>query len=611
MMSTLEEISAALIDITGAMIEDTDWGHIGGCLSATDQFVALYFGDVLRIDHQDPDHPSRDRLLVRGHLGPLRYAIFHLLGWLQADELTRHAHIGSRTPGHESMATPGVDLTPSGSLGMIASFGVGLALELRRTDPSVTTWVHLGDGEEQAGNVGEAARSAANLRLDNLVVILDRNGAQLGQRTAEIDGAVDVAATWAGYGFDVTMVDGRNGPTALAEAFRAVRNRRRGQPRLIVIDGDKGAPLSGAARHYSGYHELSHVPEDVRSSLSGIDAALARTVDLRWDARRLPDGGTAEATRPLLPPPVDPLGDHPDVYQWRGYQRLGPDLAGIGAPYVISADSLPAWLVDDLREHGWNAVNVGIREQHAVAVAHGLASLPTTSAVLVHLGDPFVMRCLDQVQAVAGTSHPAPVVLLGDDGGITNDRNGATHQVGCTLRMLTAVPGLRVFSPYNGAEFAAALWEAINDCGVSYIRIHNGDTRDLGSGSEDPPHVLTRGDWDAEVAVVSTGYMAGIADEVAQRLRAGGRACRTVQMCELTVDPRTLTDLLADVDVIAISDGDPRTIGDVVRRAGVPDARVEEHGYTVGASGTLPELLDAAGLTSGVIARRHVERATT
>lgn len=165
-------------------------GHLGGSSSSTELMVALYFGGILKYDPKNPRDPNRDRVLVRGHLGPLRYSIFNLLGWVKEEELLTYRCLGSRLQGHESMESlPGVDITPSGMLGMGLSFGVGSAIALKEKGSSAITWVFLGDGEEQEGNVSEAARHAASIGLTNVVGIIDRNLKQLSQSTSNVDGA--------------------------------------------------------------------------------------------------------------------------------------------------------------------------------------------------------------------------------------------------------------------------------------------------------------------------------------------------------------------------------------------------------------------------------------
>jgi transketolase len=106
---------------------------------------------------------------------------------------------------------PGVDITPSGSLGMLLSYGVGSAIESKNKGQKNNIIVFLGDGEEQEGNVSEAARHAASLGLENLICIIDKNGKQLSRPTKESDSKSDLETVWRGYGWNVEIIkDGHN-----------------------------------------------------------------------------------------------------------------------------------------------------------------------------------------------------------------------------------------------------------------------------------------------------------------------------------------------------------------------------------------------------------------
>lgn len=235
-------------------------GHIGGSLSSLELMVTLYFGGILRFDPSNPQHPYRDRVLVRGHLGPLRYSLFSILGWVTEEELATYRSLGSRLQGHESMEhIPGVDITPSGMLGMLLSYGIGSAIALKEQRIPVTVWVFLGDGEEQEGSVSEAARYASNIHLTNLVCVMDRNKKQLSQPTSEVDGGADVATIWKGYGWSVCQI--RDGHS-IVEILRVLRkDRATDRPTLFIANTIKSKGLKGAEEHPSGYHTISTCPK--------------------------------------------------------------------------------------------------------------------------------------------------------------------------------------------------------------------------------------------------------------------------------------------------------------------------------------------------------------
>ncbi len=153
-------------------------GHVGGPLSAMELLVALYFR-VLNVDPTDPRAEDRDRfILSKGHSSIGLYAVLALRGYLPIEELDTFDKGNSRLQGHpDSTRLPGLD-TSTGSLGQGLSIGLGMALGARLRNQPFHTFVLLGDGELQEGQVWEALHLAPRYKLGNLTAILDWNGMQ-------------------------------------------------------------------------------------------------------------------------------------------------------------------------------------------------------------------------------------------------------------------------------------------------------------------------------------------------------------------------------------------------------------------------------------------------
>ena len=185
-------------------------GHPGGSLSAIDILTALYCRR-LNIDPQNPDDPERDRFIMsKGHASPGMYAILHESGFLSEDDLTSFRKLGGVCQGHVDMKwTPGVDFS-AGSLGMGLSFGIGCALAARLDGSDRTTFVMLGDGELQEGQVWEAAIAAVHHEIGNLKVFVDRNRIQNDDFVDKQMRIFDVAAKWDGFGWAVREIDGHD-----------------------------------------------------------------------------------------------------------------------------------------------------------------------------------------------------------------------------------------------------------------------------------------------------------------------------------------------------------------------------------------------------------------
>lgn len=182
------------------MISNAEGGHIGGALSIADIMAVLYF-HILKIDPENPEWEDRDRVVLsKGHASAAWYAALAERGYFPKEELLTFDHINSRLQGHPDMnKTPGVDMS-SGSLGQGISVALGMALAARYLKKTYRTFVILGDGETQEGQVWEAAMVAANYNTDNLIAILDYNKLQLYGETNTIMNIEPVIEKWRIFG---------------------------------------------------------------------------------------------------------------------------------------------------------------------------------------------------------------------------------------------------------------------------------------------------------------------------------------------------------------------------------------------------------------------------
>jgi transketolase len=240
-------------------------GHIGGPLSAMDLLVALYFR-VLRIRPDEPAWPARDRfILSKGHSAIGLYAVMAMRGYFPTEELATFDSAGSRLQGHPDMTRlPGLDAS-TGSLGQGLAVGVGIAMGARRRGIDAHTWVMLGDGELQEGQVWESVPVAARYGLGNLTAIVDRNG--MGQygwplRPDERHRG-DRRDPWAGaslrgafeaFGWRVVEIDGHDLGAILGACAAARAGGPGDVPTVILAETVKGRGVSfteGASEWHS------------------------------------------------------------------------------------------------------------------------------------------------------------------------------------------------------------------------------------------------------------------------------------------------------------------------------------------------------------------------
>jgi transketolase len=251
-------------------------GHLGGPLSATDLLVALYF-DRLRLDPERPDAPERDRfILSKGHSSIALYTVLALRGYFPVEELATFDQIDSRLQGHPDMTRlPGLDMS-TGSLGQGLSPGVGMALGGRLRGQGFRTWVMLGDGEIQEGQIWEAAFTAARYELDNLTAILDYNRLpQFGwpdaggfSRERPID---DPAAKFRAFGWHTVECDGHD-HASIRRAFDAAE-RHTGQPTCVIAHTVKGKGVSFMEGDFN-WHAKVPTDTDLTTALAELGDRL-------------------------------------------------------------------------------------------------------------------------------------------------------------------------------------------------------------------------------------------------------------------------------------------------------------------------------------------------
>ncbi len=217
-------------------------GHPGSSLSAVDLLVALYY-NRLRHNPQQPAWPDRDRfILSKGHACPALYAILAEMGYFSTDKLDTLRQFGSILQGHPCMkTTPGIEIS-GGSLGQGLSVGLGIALAAKLDKKNYRTYVMLGDGEIEEGQVWEAAMAANHYKADNLCAILDQNGLQIDGFIHEIMSSHPIPDKWRGFGWHVIEIDGHNYASILAAYDEAEKTK--GRPTVIVAKTVKGKGVS-------------------------------------------------------------------------------------------------------------------------------------------------------------------------------------------------------------------------------------------------------------------------------------------------------------------------------------------------------------------------------
>ncbi len=249
--------------------------HLGGSMSVVEILVTLYFDGVLRIDPAQPAQDGRDYLIFsKGHASAALYGVLAERGFFPASDLAAYKRMGSPLAGHPSRSIPGVELA-TGSLGHGLPVANGIALAGKHDGSDYRVFVVLGDGECQEGVVWEAAMAAAHHRLDNLTVILDRNGVQEDGPTETIMALEPLAEKWRAFNWEVREVDGHD-LAALSQALHAVPFAA-GKPSLVLARTVKGKGLSFAENTHTWHfgklnaEQKAQALAEIAASRAGVD----------------------------------------------------------------------------------------------------------------------------------------------------------------------------------------------------------------------------------------------------------------------------------------------------------------------------------------------------
>ena len=246
-------------------------GHPGGSLSATDLVTCLYFA-AMRHRPPEPGWVDRDRfILSKGHACPVLYAALAEAGYITRDLLTSLRRFGSPLQGHPDRRKLGLIEASTGSLGIGLSMGIGLALAARLRKSPSRTYVMLGDGECEEGQVWEAAMFAAHTKLGNLCAIIDGNRLQLDASVEEITDLEPLAGKWRAFNWHVLEIDGHDYPQILGAFAEAERTADR--PTVIVASTVRGKGVSFMENQLKFHGSVPDKREQIEQALREIQGA--------------------------------------------------------------------------------------------------------------------------------------------------------------------------------------------------------------------------------------------------------------------------------------------------------------------------------------------------
>jgi transketolase len=274
LLDTSWRLSRQIIEIT----TKAGSGHPSSSLSAIDVMVALYFGGFMQYSPDQPDRPDRDRfILSKGHAAPGLYVTLAEAGYFDPELLSTLREFGSPLEGHpNALLLPGVEAS-TGSLGQGLSIGVGHALAARVDGRNFRTYVLIGDGEANQGQIWEASMAAAKFSLDHLTVLLDNNlFQQTGPVVEVMPSLMPIAAKWQAFGWHVEEMDGHDIENVIftLEKIQDIK----GQPQIIICHTKKGKGLSPFEKDdVNRKHGEPLSEEEAQTALAELDQRYGHT----------------------------------------------------------------------------------------------------------------------------------------------------------------------------------------------------------------------------------------------------------------------------------------------------------------------------------------------
>lgn len=267
-VTAVSNYAAAIRKNVLKMITEAKSGHPGGSLSISD-IVALLYGVEMNVSAANPKNPDRDRfVLSKGHAAPALYAALALKGFFPEDELMGLRKINHMLQGHPDMkGTPGIDMS-TGSLGQGISASCGIALAGKLDKKAYHVYAIMGDGEQEEGQVWEAAMFAAHYKLDNIIAFLDHNGLQIDGKITDVMSPEPLPDKWRAFGWHVIECDGHDFQQlhAAIEEAKSISNK----PKIIIMKTVKGKGVP-EMENQAGWHGKAPSAEQCKTFLQELD----------------------------------------------------------------------------------------------------------------------------------------------------------------------------------------------------------------------------------------------------------------------------------------------------------------------------------------------------
>jgi transketolase len=258
------------------MVHGCQSGHPGGSLGCVEYFVALYGKLMHHNSDFQMDGKNEDLFFVsNGHISPLWYSTLARSGYFEIGELATFRKLNSRLQGHPATHEhlPGIRIA-SGSLGQGLSVALGAALAKKLNGDPRKVFVLMGDGEQQEGQVWEAAMYAAHNKVDNVIATIDYNGQQIDGPVNEVLNLFNLKAKYEAFGWDVMELEDGNNLEAVIKGYEmAISKTGKGKPVMVLLKTEMGFGVD-FMMHSHKWHGVAPNDDQLEAALAQLSSSL-------------------------------------------------------------------------------------------------------------------------------------------------------------------------------------------------------------------------------------------------------------------------------------------------------------------------------------------------
>lgn len=513
-------------------------GHPTSALSAVELMAALMWSENFKYDVENPNNTNNDRLIFsKGHASPLFYSLWAVAGGIPFQEMDTLRKFGSRLEGHPANKFP-FTVAPTGSLGQGLSIGAGMAYSYKHLDNlNNNVFVLLGDGEAAEGSVWETAMFAAHYKLNNLIAILDVNRLeQVGETMLGWD-LQSYKDKFQAFGWEVVVVENGNDYDQVSSGYNQLFSINSEKPRILIAKTLKGAGIS----FLENSEEMHGKALNQQKFVEAI-GELGEVQKIVYPLT-LPESSSSEGQAQAMQVNKLDLAVEDLISTRRVYGKVLSNIYQAGHNIVVldGGVSNSTFAEDFKNAHPDRYIEGFIQEQNMVGVALGLertGKIPFISTFAV-----FLTRAFDQLRMAA--LGEANIKIVGTHAGVAIGEDGPSQMGLEDIALGRSLWNSTVYYPSDAYEAEHALIEAVNNPGITYVRLGRSDTPKL-HDSEDRIMDATVYGHESNIKIISAGETLVEAIKASQSLHKEGISVEVIGLLKLK--PLTGVDFMGLAD---------------------------------------------------------------